>query len=205
MKTIVIGLAGGSGSGKTTLAKKIVAELGDDAVLINMDSFYKYQSLPTYEERCQTNYDHPDAFDSDLLRDSIQMLKDGKDAEIPVYDFTIHNRSDEPWIRVKSAPVIVVDGVLLFAFPEIVELLDLKIYIDTPADIRILRRLLRDFTERQRSVQSVVDQYLTTVRPMHDIYVEPKKKLADIIVPDGGFNKAAYTLIIDAIKSRLEE
>ena len=203
MSAIVIGLSGGSGSGKTTLARRIVKELGKDAVLINMDSFYKYQSAPTYEERAKTNYDHPDAFDADLLEDCIEMLKDGKDVQVPVYDFTIHNRSSEPWTLVKSAPVIVVDGILLFAFPSIVDLLDLKIFVDTPADVRILRRLLRDVKERDRSVDSVVDQYLTTVRPMHDIYVEPNKRLADIIIPEGGFNEAAYKLVIDAIREQL--
>lgn len=204
MKTIAIGFCGGSGSGKTTLAKRIADELGEKAVLINMDSFYKYQSAPTYEERAKTNYDHPDAFDSDLLEDCIEMLKDGKDVEIPKYDFTIHNRSSEPWTHVKAAPVILVDGILLFAFPNIVDLLDLKIFVDTPADIRILRRLLRDVKERERSVDSVVDQYLTTVRPMHDIYIEPYKRIADVIIPDGGFNEAAYSLVVDAVRKRLE-
>ena len=203
MSAIVIGLSGGTGSGKTTLAKKIVEELGDKAVLVNMDSFYKYQSAPTYEERCKTNYDHPDAFDGDLLEDCIEMLKDGKDVEVPVYDFTDHNRASGPWTHVKAAPVVVVDGVLLFAFPNIVKLLDIKIFVDTPADVRILRRILRDTRDRGRSVESVVDQYLTTVRPMHDIYVEPYKRIADIIIPEGGKNAAAYNLVIDAIRERL--
>lgn len=203
---MLIGICGGSGSGKTTLAKKILESFGPEkASLINMDSFYKYQPNTTYEERCKTNYDHPNAFDIDLFYNSLGMLKDGKDVQIPVYDFTIHNRSDGEWQKVEAKPIVIVDGILLFAFPEIVELFDLKIYVDAPADIRILRRLIRDMSERARSVESVVSQYLTTVKPMHDQFTEPNKNVADIIVPDGGFNEKAYKLITTALNKYIEE
>jgi len=206
MKTMLIGICGGSGSGKTTLARKILEYLGPEkASLINMDSFYKYQPNTTYEERTKTNYDHPNAFDVDLFFNSLGMLKDGKDVQIPVYDFTIHNRAEGEWKKVEARPVILVDGILLFTFPEIVNLLDLKIYVDSPADIRILRRLVRDMSERARSVDSIVSQYLTTVKPMHDQFTEPNKNEADIIVPDGGFNENAFKLITTAIDRYIED
>lgn len=200
MSNLLVGICGGSGSGKTTLAKNLTEKLGEKAVLISMDSFYKYQSAPTYEERAKTNYDHPNAFDADLLYDCMAMLKDGKDVQIPIYDYTIHNRSDKPWESVESRPVIVIDGILLFAFPKLVELMDLKVYVDTPADVRILRRLLRDVNERERSPESVVEQYLTTVKPMHDKYIEPTKSLADLIVPEGGFNTVSCDVLCGAVE-----
>lgn len=203
VSNLLVGICGGSGSGKTTLAQNLVSKLGDKAVLLSMDAFYKYQSAPTYEERAKTNYDHPDAFDSDLLADCLAMLKDGKDVQIPVYDYTIHNRSDKPWEKVESKPVIVIDGILLFAFPKLVELMDLKVFVDTPADVRILRRLLRDVNERERSPESVVEQYLNTVKPMHDMFIEPTKTYADIIVPEGGFNTVACDVLCGAVEQLL--
>ena len=205
MSNLLIGICGGSGSGKTTLAKNLAEKLGDKAVLISMDSFYKYQSAPTYEERAKTNYDHPDAFDADLLYDCMAMLKDGKNVQIPVYDYTIHNRSEEPWVPVESKPVIIIDGILLFVFPKLVELMDLKVFVDTPADVRILRRLLRDVNERERSPESVVEQYLTTVKPMHDKFIEPTKGLADLIVPEGGFNTVACDVLCGAVEKLTDE
>ena len=199
----IIGFCGGSGSGKTTLAERIAEALGDRAIVINMDSFYRRQIGKTYEERTKTNYDHPDAFDSELFVSCLKDLKGGRPTEIPVYDFTIHNRSDEPWKRLEPKPVIIADGIMLFAFPEVVDMIDLKIFVDTQADVRILRRMLRDVNERGRSMQSVVDQYLTTVKPMHDRYIEPYKAIADIIVPEGGYNTVACDIIVDALEKRL--
>ncbi len=196
---MIIGICGGSGSGKTTLAKNIAAALGNNAVLICMDSFYKAQPGTTYEQRCLTNYDHPSSIDIDIMVKCLKDLKGGRATDIPVYDFTIHNRSDEPWEHVESAPVIIVEGILLFAFPEAVQLLDRKIFVDTDADVRVLRRVERDMTERGRSLESIVSQYLETVRPMHLQYVEPYKAMADIIVPEGGRNDVALEIILGSI------
>jgi len=202
----MIGICGGSGSGKSTLAKNVAEGLDSQQVtLISMDSFYKYQEEPSYEKRCETNYDHPDSIDSEIMLKAIQDLKNGQDVLIPVYDFTIHNRSDEPWTLIKSTPVIIIDGILLFAFPEIVNQLDLKIFVDTDADVRALRRLKRDVEKRGRSIESVFTQYITTVKPMHEKFVEPGKHIADIVVPEGGKNIIACNMIIQSIKNTLKE
>ena len=202
---IVIGICGGSGSGKSTLARKIKEEFGDRASIVSMDSFYKYQPNTTYEERTKTNYDHPDAFDADIMIECVKELKAGRDTKIPVYDFTIHNRSSQPWETVKATPVIILDGILLFAFPQLVELMDIKVFVDTDADVRILRRVHRDVIRRGRSVESVIDQYLNTVKPMHEAYVEPYKKLADVIIPEGAHNTVAREMVISLIKERLNK
>ncbi|MBR3302381.1 MAG: uridine kinase [Firmicutes bacterium] len=202
---IVIGICGGSGSGKSTLARKIKEEFGDRASIVSMDSFYKYQPNTTYEERTRTNYDHPDAFDADIMIECVKELKAGRDTKIPVYDFTIHNRSSQPWETVKATPVIILDGILLFAFPQLVELMDIKVFVDTDADVRILRRVHRDVIKRGRSVESVIDQYLNTVKPMHEAYVEPYKKLADVIIPEGAHNSVAREMVISLIKERLNK
>ncbi len=199
MSNLVIGICGGSGSGKTTLAKNIASALGNNAVLLSMDSFYKAQPGTTYEQRCLTNYDHPNSIDIEVMVKCLKDLKEGRATDIPVYDFTIHNRSDEPWQHLESAPVILVEGILLFAFPEAVELLDRKIFVDTDADVRVLRRVERDMTERGRSLESIVSQYLETVRPMHLQFVEPYKAMADIIVPEGGRNDVALEIILGSI------
>ena len=203
--SIVIGICGGSGSGKSTLARKIKEEFGDRASIVSMDSFYKYQPNTTYEERTKTNYDHPDAFDADIMIECVKELKAGRDTKIPVYDFTIHNRSSQPWETVKATPVIILDGILLFAFPQLVELMDIKVFVDTDADVRILRRVHRDVIRRGRSVESVIDQYLNTVKPMHEAYVEPYKKLADVIIPEGAHNSVAREMVISLIKERLNK
>jgi len=202
---IVIGICGGSGSGKSTLARKIKEEFGDRASIVSMDSFYKYQPNTTYEERTKTNYDHPDAFDTDIMIECVKELKAGHDTKIPVYDFTIHNRSSQPWETVKATPVIILDGILLFAFPQLVELMDIKVFVDTDADVRILRRVHRDVIRRGRSVESVIDQYLNTVKPMHEAYVEPYKKLADVMIPEGAHNSVARDMVISLIKERLNK
>lgn len=203
MKTIVIGIAGGTGSGKTTLAKKLCEAFGKDEVsLLSHDSYYKRHDDLTYEERCTLNYDHPDSFDTDLMVAHIQQLKAGQAVDIPVYDFTVHNRSEEV-AHVVPAPVLIVEGILIYAYPELTELMDLKVYVDTDADVRILRRILRDVKRRGRSLDSVVGQYLTTVKPMHEQFVEPSKRKADLIVPEGGRNQAAVDMLLKWIENHL--
>lgn len=199
MSNLVIGICGGSGSGKTTLASSIKDKLGDKAVLISMDNFYKFQPNTTYEQRSKTNYDHPSAFDTDIMVNCLKELKENKTTKIPIYDFTIHNRSSEPWMDVKPAPIIIIEGVLLFAIPEAVKLLDRKIFVDTAADLRLIRRMERDMTERARSFESIKSQYLETVRPMHLEFVEPFKAIADVIVPEEKENQAALDMLIDSL------
>ena len=205
MDTIFIGIAGGTGSGKTTLADRLVDSFGRDEVsIIRYDNYYKRHDEMTYEERCKLNYDHPDAFDNDLLREHLLQLKEGKTVEVPVYDYTIHNRSNEVE-KVVSAPVIVLEGILIFQEPMISELMDIKVFVDTDADVRILRRIQRDVEERGRSLQSVISQYLTTVKPMHEQFVEPSKRKADIIIPEGGENKVALDMLIQRVKKHLSQ
>ncbi len=203
METILIGIAGGTGSGKTTLANRLVESFGEDEVtIIRHDNYYKRHDELPYEERCKLNYDHPDAFDNELLIEHLKMLKEGQTVEVPVYDYSIHNRSDEILIT-KSAPVIVLEGILIFAEPEICDLLNIKVFVDTDADVRILRRISRDVEERGRTLESVISQYLTTVKPMHEQFVEPSKRKADIIIPEGGENKVALEMLIERVKKHL--
>lgn len=158
----------------------------------------------TYDERSLLNYDHPDAFDTELLYEHIKMLKNGQAIEMPVYDYTVHNRSDEV-VVVNPAPVIVLEGILIFAEPSLCELMDIKVFVDTDADVRILRRILRDVKERERSLDSVISQYLTTVKPMHEQFVEPSKRRADIIIPEGGQNVVALQMLIERVKKHLRK
>ena len=205
MNTILIGIAGGTGSGKTTLADKLIENFGSDEVsILRHDNYYKCHDDMTYEERSLLNYDHPDAFDTELLYEHIKMLKDGHAIEMPVYDYTVHNRSDEVVI-VNPAPVIVLEGILIFAEPSLCELMDIKVFVDTDADVRILRRILRDVKERERSLDSVISQYLTTVKPMHEQFVEPSKRRADIIIPEGGQNVVALQMLIERVKKHLRK
>ena len=203
MEHLVIGICGGTGSGKTTLAQKIYNALKEDALLISMDSYYKNNAHLPFEERIKTNYDHPNAFDVDLLISHIKDLKSNKTIEQPTYNFSTHLRGDE-WIKVESKKIIIIEGIMLFAVPEIVELLDYKIFVDTDADVRILRRMLRDVKERGRSLDSVAEQYLSTVKPMHEAFIEPfKKSYSDIIVPEGGYNKNAFDMIVSTIVRKI--
>ena len=203
MNTILIGIAGGTGSGKTTLADKLVDNFGNDEVsILRHDSYYKRHDNMTYEERSQLNYDHPDAFDTELLCEHIRKLKAGEAVEMPVYDYTIHNRSDKV-VLVNPAPVIVLEGILIFAEKELCELMDIKVFVDTDADVRILRRIVRDVKERGRSLDSVITQYLTTVKPMHEQFVEPSKRRADIIIPVGGENVVALDMLIQRGRKHL--
>ena len=203
MNTILIGIAGGTGSGKTTLADKLIENFGSNEVsILRHDNYYKRHDEMSYDERCLLNYDHPDAFDTELLYEHIKMLKAGQSIEMPVYDYTVHNRSDEV-VVVNPAPVIVLEGILIFAEPSLCELMDIKVFVDTDADVRILRRILRDVKERERSLDSVISQYLTTVKPMHEQFVEPSKRRADIIIPEGGQNVVALQMLIERVKKHL--
>ncbi len=205
MNTILMGIAGGTGSGKTTLADKVVDSFGTHEVsILRHDNYYKRHDEMNYEERCKLNYDHPDAFDTELLSEHIRLLKEGKSIDMPVYDYSIHNRSDET-IRVNPAPVIVLEGILIFAEQQLCNLMDIKVFVDTDADVRILRRIIRDVKERERSLDSVINQYLTTVKPMHEQFVEPSKRRADIIIPEGGENQVALDMLIERVRKHLSE
>ncbi len=205
MKVTVIGVAGGTGSGKSTLVKRLQeAFAGDDVVTLCHDYYYKAHPELTYEERTKLNYDHPAAFDTDMLVDHIKVLKANVAIEHPVYSFVDHNRTDEK-VAVKPSKVIIVDGILIFENRELRELMDIKVFVDTDADIRLARRILRDVRDRGRSMESVIDQYTTTVKPMHEEFVEPSKKHADVIIPEGGFNSVAVAMLIENIRSIIKE
>ena len=201
---IVIGIAGGTGSGKSTITRKLIQRFGSDVSVIHHDNYYKAHHNMPYEERCKLNYDHPNAFDTDLLIRAVEDLKNGLEVTCPVYDFTIHDRSEET-IIVRPARVIIVEGILIFESRELCSLMDIKLYVDTDADVRILRRITRDVRDRGRSLESVIDQYLQTVKPMHEQFVEPSKKNADIIIPQGGHNKVAIDIISATIEKTLHE
>ncbi len=201
MNTILIGMAGGTGSGKTTLTKHLKKRFGDDITVIGHDSYYKRQNRP-FEERCRQNYDHPDAFDTDLLVRHLKALKRGETIQCPVYSYVEHNRTDET-VEIKPTKVILVEGILIFASQELRDMLDIKIFVETDADVRILRRCLRDVEERGRTLESVVTQYLTTVKPMHEQYVEPSRKYADIVVLEGGHNLVALDMIMQRIENHI--
>lgn len=203
MDVMVIGIAGGTGSGKTTLTNRLKEHFGDDVSVIYHDNYYKRHNEMPYEERCLLNYDHPDAFDTDLMIEHLLALKAGKAIHCPVYDYTIHNRSAET-IEVRPAKVIIVEGILIFQNCELRSLMDIKIFVDTDADVRILRRIMRDVKKRGRSLDSVVEQYLTTVKPMHEQFVEPSKRAADIIVLEGGRNLVALDMIIQRVTSHID-
>ena len=201
MKHLIIGIAGGSGSGKTTLAYHLRDCFDKDEVrLISHDSYYKRHDELPFEERCKLNYDHPDAFDNDLIVAQLKELKAGRAIDCPVYDYTIHNRSDKVE-HIEPAPVLIVEGLMPFVEPELRVLFDYKIYVETDADERIVRRILRDVKERGRSLDSVIEQYRTTVKPMHEAFIEPSKRYADIIIPNGGENGPAVEVLAHHIHS----
>lgn len=206
MKTTIIGIAGGTASGKSTLAKKIYDKSSNygSVALIKIDDYYKVLDHLTLEEREKVNYDHPSSLDIDFFISQLNELKNGKAIEKPIYDFSAHNRSSETVI-INPSNVIIVEGILIFAIPELLKMFDMKIFVDTPDDIRFIRRLKRDMEARGRDVESVINQYLTTVRPMHHIFVEPSKQYADIIVPEGGENAVALDIIITKILNLLNE
>jgi len=205
MKSIIIGIAGGTGSGKTTIAKNIVREYGPGEVLrLELDSYYRNQSNLTQNQRAAINYDHPSSLEIELLVKHIEDLCLGEEVEIPIYNFATHNRSSETR-RVKPHKVIIIEGILALSYSELTEKMNVKLYVDTPPDIRFIRRLKRDINERGRSVESVIAQYRETVRPMHAQFVEPNKYLADLIIPEGGMNQVAVDLIRTKINSILRE
>lgn len=199
---IVIGIAGGTGCGKSTMIEKIRSEFMEQITILSHDFYYKEHSSLDYEERSKLNYDHPNSFDTDLMIQHIRQLKKGESIYRPVYDFTIHNRTEET-VLVQPSKVIIVEGILIFENKELLELLDIKVFIDTDADVRIIRRILRDVSERGRTLESVITQYLTTVKLMHEQFVEPSKKNADIIIPEGGYNVVALQMLNERIKALL--
>ena len=199
---IIIGIAGGSGSGKTTLAQNLKNEFEKDIVMISHDDYYKQHNELSFEERKKLNYDHPNSFDTDMLIEHLKKLKEGKEIEHPVYSFVKHNREKET-VKVKPKKIILVDGILIFENRELADLMDIKIFVDTDADIRFIRRLIRDVQERGRTIDSVIEQYCDTVKPMHEQFVEYSKKNADIIVPKGGQNIVALNMIKEHIKNLL--
>ena len=202
-KVMVIGIAGGTGSGKTTITRRLMQRFGGDVSVIYHDNYYKAHHNMPYEERCKLNYDQPEAFDTDQLIEAVRALKKGRSVICPVYDYSIHDRSDKT-VTVKPASVIIVEGILIFENKELCSLMDIKVYVDADADVRILRRIVRDVRDRGRSLESVVNQYLNTVKPMHEKYVEPSKRNADIIVPEGGHNRVALELLMERVRAHLE-
>ncbi|MBP3623218.1 MAG: uridine kinase [Oscillospiraceae bacterium] len=200
---MVVGIAGGTGSGKTTITKKLMQRFGGDVSVIYHDNYYKAHHNMSYEERSRLNYDHPDSFDTDLLIQAVKDLKAGRSVTCPVYDYTIHDRSDQV-IVVKPAKVVIVEGILIFQSRELCQQMDIKIYVDTDADVRILRRIVRDVRDRGRSLDSVVNQYLSTVKPMHEQFVEPSKRNADIIIPEGGHNQVAMEMVMERVRAHIE-
>ena len=201
---LVIGIAGGSGSGKTTLTNQIAAQFPEDITVITHDNYYKQHNDMTYEERSRLNYDHPNAFDTELMIEHMKLLREGKTIQCPVYDYTIHNRSNNV-MEIVPSKVIIVEGILIFENKELCDQMDIKIFVDTDADLRIIRRIRRDVMERARSLDSVINQYLDTVKPMHEQFVEPSKKNASIIVPEGGRNLVAMEMIMNQIRSHLSQ
>lgn len=205
MKPIIIGVAGGTGSGKTTVSQEILRRVGAERIVfIQHDSYYRDRSHLSLEERARLNYDHPDSLESEFLVSHLQQLRAGQPVEIPVYDFTIHTRTDEARC-VEPKWVILVEGILIFAEPALREMFDVKIWVDTDADVRFIRRLRRDITERGRTVESVIEQYEETVRPMHLEFAEPSKRYADVIIPEGGFNTVAMDMVVARILEMLGE
>ena len=199
--TTIIGIAGGSGSGKTSVTNVIMKNLeGHSVALLAQDYYYKDQSHLTFDERLETNYDHPFAFDNDLLIENLTDLRNGKQVEVPTYDYTNHTRSEET-IAFEPKDVIIVEGIFALENKTLRDLMDVKIYVDTDADLRILRRLLRDTEERGRTMDSVINQYLNVVRPMHNQFIEPTKRYADIIIPEGGSNKVAIDIMTTKIQT----
>ena len=200
---LVIGIAGGSGSGKTTLMNNIVSRFSEDITVLSHDSYYRRHDEMTYEERCQLNYDEPAALETELMVRHLDQLRNGEAIDCPVYDFTVHNRSDATQ-RIEPSRIIIVEGILIFENEALRNLMDIRIFVDTDADIRLCRRVKRDVNKRGRSLESVLTQYQETVKPMYEKYVEPSKKYAHILVPEGGKNTIAQEFIISLLEKHLE-
>ncbi len=205
MRPLIIGVAGGTGSGKTTVANRILERVGTEHIAyIPHDAYYRDLSHQPYEERQKVNFDHPNSLETELMVKHLKELRDEHPVEIPVYDFTIHTRTKQTR-HVEPARIVLAEGILIFAEPELRPLFDVKLFVDTDADIRLIRRLRRDVEERGRTVASVIDQYLQTVRPMHLEFVEPSKRYADVIIPEGGFNEVAIEMVAARIRGLLQE
>ena len=198
---IVVGVAGGSGSGKTTVVHAIVEALGPEAVsVLEQDAYYRHRTDVPPDDRPHLNYDHPDAIETTLLIEHVRALRAGRAANVPVYDFTTHERTERT-IEVPARPAIIVEGILILTDPDLRAMMDIKVFVDTDADLRLLRRLRRDLNERGRSLTSVVEQYLETVRPMHLEFVEPSKRYADVIIPEGGHNAVAIDMLLSTLRA----
>ena len=201
---LVLGIAGGTGSGKTTLMKNIIDKFGNAVTVLSHDNYYKRRDELTYEQRCLINYDEPDALETDLMAAHLDRLRRGEAIDCPIYDFTQHNRSNET-VRIEPTPVIIVEGILIFENKPLRDLMDIKIFVDTDADVRLCRRIKRDVNKRGRTLESVLTQYQTTVKPMHEKYVEPSKRHADLVVPEGGKNLVALDMILGRIERHIKE
>ena len=199
---MVIGIAGGTGSGKTTITRRLIQAFGEEVSVVHHDNYYKAHHEMPYEERAKLNYDHPNAFDTDLMLRHIRQLKQGKSIQCPVYDYSIHDRTDKT-VLIRPTRVIIVEGILIYESLELCREMDIKIYVDTDADVRILRRIVRDVRDRGRSLESVINQYLATVKPMHEQFVEPSKRRADVIIPQGGHNQVALEMVIERVRAHL--
>lgn len=203
MANLTVGICGGTGSGKTTITNRLISALSEDSVvLLQQDNYYRDLPHLTFDERSKVNFDHPDSIETPLMIQQLQALREGRAIDRPNYDFTQHRRKPET-LRVQPRPAVLLEGILIFENAEVRKLLDIKIFVDTDADIRFIRRLRRDVRERGRTVESVVEQYLATVRPMHNEFIEPSKRYADVIIPEGGHNEVGIDLVIQKIKSLL--
>ncbi len=200
---MIIGIAGGTGSGKTTITNRLVEQFGGNVSVVHHDNYYKAHHDMPYEERCLLNYDHPDSFDTEMMIRHLRLLREGKSVKCPVYDYSVHDRSERT-ITIEPTRVIIVEGILIYADRRLCDQIDVKIFVDADADVRILRRIQRDVQERGRSLESVINQYLTTVKPMHEQFVEPSKRRADVIIPEGGQNIVALEMVVQRVKAHLE-
>ncbi len=201
--SIVIGIAGGTGSGKTTIAKKLYQAFKNEATILSHDFYYKAHEEMPFEERIKLNYDHPDSLDTDMLVQHVKQLKEGVSIKHPTYDFVSHSRQE--WQQMDPSKILIVEGILIFTNKELCDLCDVKLFVDTDADVRFIRRLKRDVEKRGRSMDSVINQYLSTVKPMHEQFVEPSKAKADLIIPEGGHNVIAISMIVDGIRKKLSQ
>lgn len=199
---LIIGIAGGSGSGKSTIARLLAEKFGDSVTVMRHDDYYKAQHSLTMEERALQNYDCPEAFETSLMAEHIMALRSGHSVDCPIYDYMVHDRSEETR-HIEPTKVLLIDGILVLADERLRNLMDIRIFVDTDADIRILRRIRRDVNKRQRTLESVMEQYLTTVKPMHEMYVEPSKKFANIIIPEGGHNIVALEMLENRIQKHI--
>lgn len=200
---LIIGIAGGTGSGKTTLTNRIASQFDEHVTVLKHDNYYKAHDNMAYEERVSLNYDHPNAFDTELMIEHLRQLRAGQPVQCPIYDYKVHNRSKNT-ITIMPSEVVIVEGILIFENKELCDMMDVRVFVDTDPDIRIIRRIQRDVLERARSLESVINQYLNTVKPMHELFVEPSKRNANIIIPEGGYNTTAMEMLQNHIQNHLK-